>query len=319
MIDLAGIGNRILALPIPARNYVDLAVGKAGVLFLAEGPPVGRSTDNSAIPIRALWRFTTEKRETEQILGDLKDFKVSFDGEKLLYARGDSWFIASVAELKPGSPDAPQGNAGECWRHDGTVGCARDLEAVVSRDLAHSTGFFVRPALAWTGSRQDTCPVRALPRGSGRAQRVHLFVRGDARRNSRCGPHVRERPRATPPIFQSPVCWGADYTLDGDRYRFAKIYNGQNWTPGLSAPLTLPGINVFEGDYLLAVNGHELHASDNIGRFFDGTAGKQTVLRIAKSAQGAEARNGPSQPWCRVASEYEAAQSRLDRLESPQG
>ncbi len=45
VIDLAGIGNRILSLPIPARNYVDLSVGKSGVLFLAEGPAVGRPSE----------------------------------------------------------------------------------------------------------------------------------------------------------------------------------------------------------------------------------------------------------------------------------
>ena len=49
VIDLADIGNRILSLPIPSRNYVELAVGKTGVLFLAEGPPVGRSAEDRRI------------------------------------------------------------------------------------------------------------------------------------------------------------------------------------------------------------------------------------------------------------------------------
>ena len=44
VIDLAGIGNRILSLPIPPRNYIDLSVGKTGVLYLAEGDPVGRAS-----------------------------------------------------------------------------------------------------------------------------------------------------------------------------------------------------------------------------------------------------------------------------------
>jgi len=56
---------------------------------------------------------------------------------------------------------------------------------------------------------------------------------------------------------------GADYTIAHDRYQFAKIYSGENWNPGLSAPLTQPGVNVSVGDYLLAVNGRQLHASDN--------------------------------------------------------
>src|SRR3984885_3621109 len=99
VIDLAGIGNRILSLPIPARNYVDLSVGKTGVLFLAEGLPVGRPSEEDGAPIIALWRFTMDKRLTEEVLGDLTAYKVSLNGEKLFYARHDSWLIAPTADL----------------------------------------------------------------------------------------------------------------------------------------------------------------------------------------------------------------------------
>jgi tricorn protease len=299
VIDLAGIGNRILALPVPARNYVDLGVGKSGVLFIAEGPPVGRSADNPAAPIRALWRFTTEKRQTEQILSDLKEFKVSFDGEKLLYSRGDSWFIAPVAELKPGSPDTAQGkpvnnggmtavsDARTTWKqlYRETWRIQRDFlydPHLHGLDLAKIRAKY-EPYLEGLASRSEFTYL--CDEMLGEIQIGHMFVGG---------------PRDAAD-FPKPGLLGADYALDGDRYRFAKIYNGQNWTPALSAPLTLPGINVLEGDYILAVNGRELHASDNIDRFFDGTAGKQTVLRIGKTAQGAEARNVTVVP---LASEY---------------
>ena len=61
---------------------------------------------------------------------------------------------------------------------------------------------------------------------------------------------------------------GADYTIDHDRYRFAKVYFGENWNPGLRAPLTEPGVNVRQGEYLLAVDGRELHGNDEIYSFF---------------------------------------------------
>ena len=41
-IDLDGIGQRIVAMPIKAANYVGLDVGKTGVLFLSEIPDVPR-------------------------------------------------------------------------------------------------------------------------------------------------------------------------------------------------------------------------------------------------------------------------------------
>ena len=86
---------------------------------------------------------------------------------------------------------------------------------------------------------------------------------------------------------------GADYKIENDRYRIAKILGGQNWTPGLASPLTMPGVYVKEGEYLLAVNGRELHADDNLYEFFDGTAGKQTVLHVGPNPgrQGRPRRN----------------------------
>ena len=69
---------------------------------------------------------------------------------------------------------------------------------------------------------------------------------------------------------------GADYKIENGRYRFARIYNGENWNPDLRAPLTQPGVNVTVGEYLLAVNGRELRETDNIYSFFENTAGSRS-------------------------------------------
>ena len=128
--------------------------------------------------------------------------------------------------------------------------------------------------------------------------------------------HVRPRARRCTKSGPKPGLLGADYVIDNNRYRFAKIYNGQNWTPALTAPLTLPGINVVEGEYLLAVNGRELHATDNLDSFFDGTAGKQTVMRVGRKPDGSDGRDVTVVP---VDSETRLAQHRLDRVEPAQG
>jgi tricorn protease len=299
VIDLAGIGNRILSLPIPSRNYVDLSVGKTGVLFLAEGPPVGRSSEDSESPIRALWRFTLAKRQTEEILSGLAAYKVSLDGEKLLYARKEDWFIAPISDLKPGSPDAnpgkgvnnhgmmavidPRGAWSQMYRE--TWRLQRDFlydPHYHGLDIAKIQAKYA-PYVEGLASRDEFTYL--CDEMLGEVQLGHIFVRG---------------PR-TPPGAPKPGLLGADYAIDHNRYRFAKIYNGQNWTPSLIAPLTMPGINIVEGDYLLSVNGRELHGTDNIDSFFDGAAGKQTVLRVSKSADGGGARDVTVVP---TASEY---------------
>jgi tricorn protease len=82
---------------------------------------------------------------------------------------------------------------------------------------------------------------------------------------------------------ESPVSvglLGADYAVENGRYRIRRVYTGENWNPGLRAPLSAPGIRVSEGDYLLEVNGRPLLASTNLYSLFEGTAGRQTLIRV---------------------------------------
>jgi tricorn protease len=84
---------------------------------------------------------------------------------------------------------------------------------------------------------------------------------------------------------------GADYAVENGRWRFAKVYAGESWNPQFRAPLTQPGVNVQAGEYLLAVNGQELTARDDIDRALDGMANKAVVLRVGPNANGTGARD----------------------------
>lgn len=63
----------------------------------------------------------------------------------------------------------------------------------------------------------------------------------------------------------------------------------ENWNPDLSSPLTRPGVRVSEGDYLLAVNGRAVTTDVEVFRFFQETADKQTVIRVAAKPDGQDA------------------------------
>jgi tricorn protease len=83
---------------------------------------------------------------------------------------------------------------------------------------------------------------------------------------------------------------GADFEVDSGHYRIKKIYTGENWNPGLRAPLTAPGLKVNEGDYILEVNRKPIKPPANIYSAFEATANKQTSLRINSkpSREGSE-------------------------------
>jgi tricorn protease len=73
---------------------------------------------------------------------------------------------------------------------------------------------------------------------------------------------------------------GADYSAENGRYRFARMYNGENWNPKLRAPLTQPGVNVKVGEYLLAVNGRDVRAPRDVYSFFEETAGNPATFGV---------------------------------------
>ena len=84
-----------------------------------------------------------------------------------------------------------------------------------------------------------------------------------------------------PEIDRVPIgLLGADYETANGYYRIEKIYTGESWNPELEAPLAVPGLDIAEGDYLLAVNGQALTADENIYRFFEATAGRPTALLV---------------------------------------
>lgn len=77
---------------------------------------------------------------------------------------------------------------------------------------------------------------------------------------------------------------GADVIADGNRYRLTKIFSGENWNPGLKSPLSGPGIDVRESDYVLEVNGRPVTTAENFFSYFEGLADRQIKLRVNQKA-----------------------------------
>src|SRR5581483_49477 len=108
--------------------------------------------------------------------------------------------------------------------------------------------------------------------------------------NMSVGHHNSGGGDAPQPNFIATGLLGADYKVENGRYRFAKIYNGENWNPQLRAPLTQPGVDVRVGDYLLAVGGREVRASDNVYSFFESKAGKSVLIKVGPNPDGSNSR-----------------------------
>ena len=73
---------------------------------------------------------------------------------------------------------------------------------------------------------------------------------------------------------------GADFAIENGRYKVTRIYDNESWNPDLRRRWQRPARTSTVGDYILAINGIELKAPDNIYRLLDGTANRQTSLTV---------------------------------------
>ncbi len=270
-IDTEGITDRIVSADIPEQNYTNLVSGPENHVFYQEGG--------------TLHRYNVEEEKSEEFLSPVQETAVSHDRKNLLYRSGETWGIVSTV----GGPQKPG---------DGQLDVS-DLQVRVD------------PQKEWAQIFKE----------GWRFQRDFLYVD-----NEHGAPwqkiydwyrpwvdHVRHRSDMSYliDILGGEISVGHSYTYGGDypdieevsigllgadleeangHYRIKKIYTDENWNPGLRAPLAQPGIDVEEGDYILAVNGKKLEAPTNPFSLFEGTADRNTILTVNDSPtmEGAE-------------------------------
>ena len=73
---------------------------------------------------------------------------------------------------------------------------------------------------------------------------------------------------------------GVDFALENGAYRIKKIIDGAEWDAEERSPLNCPGVNVKEGEYLLAVNGLPLDVEKEPYAAFQGLADKPVFLKV---------------------------------------
>jgi tricorn protease len=280
-IDLDGISQRIVSLPIKPARYEGLDTGKAGTLFLSEIVDVPRFEQQTPIAV-SKFDFTT--RKTEPFLSGINGFGVSANGEKALYRQGPGWLIAATAAAPKPGDGALKLDEMEVYV-DPRVEWNQMYHEVwrIQRDFLYDPnhhGLNIPAAekkysvyLKGLGGRGDLNYL--FDEMLGEVTIGHMFIGGG---------DLPEPKRVRGGLL------GADYKIENGRYRFSRVYNGENWNPDLRAPLTQPGVDVKSGDYLLEVEGREVRAPAEVYSFFENTAGKQIKIKVGPNADGKDAR-----------------------------
>ncbi|MEO7084804.1 MAG: PDZ domain-containing protein [Gemmatimonadaceae bacterium] len=273
-IDLEGIENRILAMPIVAGDLAQLSAGDAGQIYYVQ------RVDGKG----SLHHYDLSKRKDETLIPQVGSYELTADAKKILYTNGPNFFVSPVAKV----------NAGEGRLAIADVEVKIDPRAewtqIFDEAWRINRDYFYAPnmhGVNWEANRKKY--AQFLPDATTKAD-VNRIIQWTMSELS-VGHHRGGGGDRLSPATNIPGgLLGADYAVDHERYRIAKVYGGLNWTPNLRSPLTEPGVNAKAGEYVIAVNGVQVRAPMNIYAPFENTAGKIVDLTLASNPEGTGAR-----------------------------
>jgi tricorn protease len=264
-IDFEGFESRGVILPMRAGRYEGL-IALPGRLLFRSLPRVGSTGTKSVL---TAWEL--EKREEKSLAEDVSDVSLAAGGKHLLIKKGGAWTICATDGQN--SKVVPTGG----------------LETVIDpvdewRQLFHEAwrlqrDYFYDPHMhlvRWAAVRDRYAAL--LPDCATRSDVNFLIGEMIGELNSshtyRSGGDLEAAPS------RGVGYLGCDFELAANRYRIARILDVAPWDSAARSPLRAPGVNVQEGDYLLAVNRRAIDPSLSPWASFAGLAEETVVLTV---------------------------------------
>lgn len=260
-IDFDGMESRLVLLPVAPGNYRSLQAGKGKIYYL-RAPNTGTVGAKNSIKY-----YDIDKREEKTVLDDADFYVLANNKQKMLVGRQNSYAVINAAEgakfEKPLRINEMQMmvNPVEEWKQ--IFMDAWRFE----RDYFYDAGMH---GVNWVATKD-----RYLKMLDGALTREEAdFVIGEmigelnASHTYHGGGDV-ERPKS-----QNVGYLGVDWQADGDYYKLKKILRGASWDAEVRSPFDVAGVNIKEGDYILAVNGIPLTTATDPFIAFQGLANK---------------------------------------------
>ena len=278
-IDFEGFESRAVRIPVDAGNFGRIAVTKNGNLVYARMPATGDGE-----PKIVLLDLEDEKHEEKTLVEGAAGFELAADGETMLYLQKGKAFIRDTSPS--GKPEAvPTGGMSVDiapraeWRQILRDAWRRERDYIYDPNM-HGVDW--ENVYRQYEAMLDDCTTR---------NDVAFLIREMISELNIGHAYYRPGPEEMQGARRPVGMLGADYELDGDVYRFSKIYGGGAWDIDARGPLGDPGLNVKVGDYLLRVNGVAPDAGKAVWAAFLGLAERTVELTVSdKRSMDADAR-----------------------------
>lgn len=262
-IDLEGIEKRVVPFPVPEGKYGQVQGIKGKALLLSFPLVGGLHEDREHGPTGQLSKYDFETLKYEALADGVSTFKISRDYKTLIYRTPHRLRVVKAGE-KPGKNDGSerpnrdtgwldlsrvkvsvqpaaewQQMFGEAWRLQRDYFWAEDMSGVDWQAMYARYA----PLVQRVGSRAELSDL--LWELQGELGTSHAYEFGGEYRK---GPHYGQG--------YLGVDW--QYDDEQDRYRMARIIEGDPAERKETSSLMSPGLNVRVGDAVLAINGQRV-------------------------------------------------------------
>jgi len=266
-ITIQDFEKRLVVLPPKPGNYNNLQAAEGKILY-QRFPRTGSGEEANPLVY-----YDTKEREEKTILGDVDGYRLSSDGKKALVWKRQN---ASIVDVAPNQKMEKQLRTAEL---EMMVDPRAEWHQIFTDAWRLCRDFFYDPGMHgvdWEAMRKQygTLLKDAVTRWDVNFVLGELIAELNASHTYRGGGDTESETRIGVGYL------GIDWEIDSGAYRIAKIIEGAPWNSEIRSPLAAPGVEVNEGDYILAVNGTPLDISKGPWAAFQGLAGKSVELTV---------------------------------------
>jgi tricorn protease len=260
-IDLEGFEERMSLLPISAGNYRSLEAGK-GKIFYLRVPNTGNTGAKNSIKY-----FDIDKREEKTVLDDADFYVMAYNKQKMLVGRQGSFAIINAAE---GAKFEKPLRIAEMQM---MVNPVEEWKQIFMDAWRFERDYFYDAKMH--GVDWNATKDRYLKMLDGALTREEAdFVIGEMIGELNASHTYHGGGDIEVPKTQNVGYLGVDWNAEGDYYKIKRILHGASWDAEARSPFDMSGVNVKEGDYILAVNGIPLTTATDPFIAFQGLANK---------------------------------------------
>jgi len=264
-IDIEGINERIIPLPIKPSGYYSLFFVNNNLYYIERSTPDGAPTFK---------RFDLNKQE-ETELGKNLNYCISANGKKMLVKDGGRWAIIDLPDSKISPKTYLDLSEMQVW-----VDYAQEWKQIYDEAWRQMRDFFYvenMHGLNWQAIHDKYAVL--VPYVRHRDDLTYII--GEMIGELNVG-HAYINSGQKPKADRIPLgLLGAKLSKDASGFfRVDSIYKGANYNKNLRSPLTEPGVNVRKGDYILAVDGISTQSYADIYQLLVYKADKEVQLTV---------------------------------------